>query len=91
MKGRTNEEGSDPVRDKRADDAGGLGQLECQGGTSRSEAETACRRQPAGRAKPGNNGAPRKRNMIEEILEPENLAAAWTAMPRQRPTTHGGA
>ena len=57
MKGRTNEEGSDPVRDKRADDAGGLGQLECQGGAK--------------------NGAPRKRNMIEEILEPENLAAAW--------------
>ena len=57
MKGRTNEEGSDPVRDKRADDAGGPGQLECQGG--------------------GRNGAPRERTMIEEILEPENLAAAW--------------
>ena len=57
MKGRTNEEGSDPVRDNRADDAGGLGQLECQGGAK--------------------NGTPRKRNMIEEILEPENLAAAW--------------
>jgi RNA-directed DNA polymerase len=57
VKGRTNEEGSDPARDKRADKAGRPGQLERQGGEK--------------------NGAPRKRTIIEEILEPENLAAAW--------------
>ena len=57
MKGRTNEEGSDPATDKRADDAGRRGQLERQGG--------------------GKHGTPREQTIIEQILDPENLAAAW--------------
>jgi len=36
----------------------------------------------------GRHGAPQERNMIEEILDPENLARAWTATARQR--THDG-
>ena len=32
----------------------------------------------------GKHGAPRVRNMMEEILDPENLARAWTATARQR-------
>ena len=50
MKGRTNEEGDDPVTDKPADDASRRGELESRDGGSRSEAETASRRLPEGRA-----------------------------------------
>lgn len=57
MKGRTNEEGIDPVKDGNADDAGRRGKPECRHG--------------------GKHGAPQERDMIEEILEPENLARAW--------------
>ncbi len=57
MKDRTNEEGIDPVTDKRADDASERGELESRDG--------------------GKHGAPQERTMIEEILDPENLAAAW--------------
>ena len=56
-KGRTDEEGFDPVTDKRADDASVRGELESRRG--------------------GKHGAPQERTMIEEILDPENLAAAW--------------
>ena len=52
MKGRTNEEGSDPATDKRADDAGRRGQLERQGGESRSEAETPAAGSPQGGRRP---------------------------------------
>ena len=57
MKGRTNEEGIDPVEDGSADDARRRGEAECRHG--------------------GKHGAPRERTMIEEILDPENLARAW--------------
>ena len=57
MKGRTNEEGVDPVTDKPADDASVRGELESRRG--------------------GKHGAPQERTMIEEILDPENLAEAW--------------
>jgi RNA-directed DNA polymerase len=77
MKGRTNEEGIDPATDKPTDDARRRGELESRDGGSRSEAETASHRLPGGRAQPGNHGAPQERNPIEEILEPENLSAAW--------------
>ena len=54
MKGRTNEEGDDPVTDKPTDDASVRGELESRCG--------------------GKHGTPRERTMIEEILDPENLA-----------------
>ena len=57
MKGRTNEEGDDPVADKSAHDASRQGELESRGG--------------------GKHGTPQEKTMIEEILEPENLAQAW--------------
>ena len=57
MKGRTNEEGIDPVTDGPTDDARRRGESESRDG--------------------GKHGAPRERTMIEEILEAENLAAAW--------------
>ena len=57
MKGRTDEEGVDPVTDKRADDASVQGELESRRG--------------------GKHGAPQERTMIEEVLDPENLARAW--------------
>ena len=57
MKGRTDEEGDDPVTDKPADNAGVRGELERRDG--------------------GKHGTPQERTMIEEILDPENLAAAW--------------
>ena len=57
MKGRTDEEGVDPVTDKRADDASVRGGLESRDG--------------------GKHGAPQERTMIEHVLDPENLAAAW--------------
>ena len=41
MKGRTDEEGIDPVTDKPAGTAGVRGGLECRGGGSRGAAETA--------------------------------------------------
>jgi hypothetical protein len=41
MKGRTDEEGIDPVTDKPAEDASVRGELESRDGGSRSEAETA--------------------------------------------------
>lgn len=30
----------------------------------------------------GKHGAPQERNQIEDILDPENLAQAWTATAR---------
>jgi len=84
MKGRTNEEGIDPVTDKPTDNARRRGELESRGGGSRSEAETASHRLPGGRAQPGNHGAPQERTMIEEILEPENLSAAWKRVKRNK-------
>jgi RNA-directed DNA polymerase len=57
MKGRTNEEGIDPVTDGPTDNARRRGQSESHCG--------------------GKHGAPQERTMIEEILEPENLAQAW--------------
>ena len=57
MKGRTNEEGIDPVTDKPTDNARRRGALESRDGEK--------------------HGAPQERNMIEEILEPENFGAAW--------------
>jgi len=57
VKGRTNEEGIDPVTDGPADDARRRGESESRHG--------------------GKHGAPQERTMIEEILEPENLAQAW--------------
>lgn len=56
MKGRTNEEGNDSVRDKRADDAGRRGQLESQGG-------------PDDVGGTGKHGAPREQTTMERILE----------------------
>ena len=56
-KGRTDEEGIDPVTDAPADDAGRRGMDESRCG--------------------GKHGAPQERTMIEEILDPQNLAAAW--------------
>jgi hypothetical protein len=49
VKGRTDEESHDPAQDMRTDDASRLGGHKCRRGESRSEAETACRRQPEGR------------------------------------------
>ena len=57
MKGRTDEEGIDPVTDERANDASRRGGLESRNG--------------------GKHGTPQERTMIEEILDPENLARAW--------------
>jgi hypothetical protein len=57
MKGRTDEEGIDPVKDKPTDDASVRGELESRRG--------------------GKNGDPQERTMIEQVLDPENLAAAW--------------
>ena len=57
MKGRTNEEGIDPVMDGQTEDA-----------RRRGESESHCG---------GKHGAPQERPMIEEILEPGNLAQAW--------------
>ena len=57
MKGRTDEEGIDPVTDKRTEDASERGELESRHG--------------------GKNGNPQERTMIEQVLDPENLAAAW--------------
>jgi retron-type reverse transcriptase len=57
MKGRTDEEGIDPVKDKTTDDASVRGELESRRG--------------------GKNGDPQERTMIEQVLDPENLAAAW--------------
>lgn len=57
MKGRTDEEGIDPVTDKRADDASVRGEIQSRDG--------------------GKHRAPQERTMIEQILDPENLAAAW--------------
>lgn len=63
MKGRTDEEGNDPVTDKPTDDASVRGELESRHG--------------------GKHGTPQERTtMIERVLDPENLAAAWTAMAR---------
>lgn len=64
MKGRTNEEGIDPVKDGNADETGWRGKSEGRHG--------------------GKHGAPQERTRIEEILEPENLARAWTATARKR-------
>ena len=64
MKGRTNEEGIDPVTDGPTDDARRRGESESQHG--------------------GTHGAPQERTMIEEILEPENLSAAWKRVKRNR-------
>ena len=63
-KGRTNEEGIDPVTDKPTDDASRLGELERRYG--------------------GEHGAPQERTMIEEILEPENLAQAWKRVKQNK-------
>lgn len=57
VKGRTNEEGSDPAKDMRADTASGRG-----------ERESLCG---------GKHGDSRDETMMERILAPENLAAAW--------------
>jgi RNA-directed DNA polymerase len=57
MKGRTDEEGVDPVTDKPTEDASVRGELESRCG--------------------GKHGAPQERTMIEEVLDPENLARAW--------------
>ena len=57
VKGRTNEEGIDPVTDGPTDDARRRGESESRYG--------------------GKHGAPQEQTMIEEILEPENLAQAW--------------
>jgi RNA-directed DNA polymerase len=57
MKGRTDEEGIDPVKDKPTDDASVRGELESRRGRK--------------------NGDPQERTMIEQVLDPENLAAAW--------------
>jgi RNA-directed DNA polymerase len=57
VKGRTNEEGSDPATDGPTDNARRRGESESRHG--------------------GKHGAPQERTMIEEILEPENLAQAW--------------
>ncbi len=62
MKGRTNEEGIDPVTDGPTDDARRRGESESHSG--------------------GKHGAPQERTMIEEILEPENLSAAWKRVKR---------
>jgi hypothetical protein len=60
MKGRTNEEGIDPVMDGPTDNARRRGEPESRHGRT--------------------HGAPQERTMIEEILELENLSAAWTAL-----------
>jgi RNA-directed DNA polymerase len=57
MKGRTDEEGIDPVTDKPTDDASVRGELESRDG--------------------GKHGDPQERTMMEVILDPSNLAAAW--------------
>lgn len=85
MKGRTNEEGIDPAGDESVDDAGWRDGLEGSGGGNGSASgHSLPAGQPGGRAQPGNHGAPQVRNMIEEILDPGNLARAWTATARQR-------
>jgi RNA-directed DNA polymerase len=58
MKGRTDEEGFDPVTDKQTDNASVRGELESRDG--------------------GKHGNPQeRRTMIEEVLDPQNLATAW--------------
>jgi RNA-directed DNA polymerase len=64
MKGRTNEEGIDPVTDGPTDDARRRGESESQHGEKQ--------------------GAPQERTMIEEILDPENLSAAWKRVKRNK-------
>ncbi len=63
-KGRTDEEGVDPVTDKPAEDASVRGELESRCG--------------------GKHGTPQERTMIEEILDPENLAEAWKRVRRNK-------
>jgi hypothetical protein len=92
MKDRTNEEGIDPVTDGPTDDARRRGESESRDGGSRSAAETASPRLPAGRAKPGNHGAPQGRTMIEEILEPERPKGRASAIPKKaKPSRMDGA
>lgn len=57
MKGRTEQEGSDPAKDTRANTA-----------RRRGERESLCG---------GKHGDPQAANMMERILAPGNLAAAW--------------
>ena len=57
MKDRTNEEGSDPVTETRADNARRRGERESRRG--------------------GKHGDPQERTMMEQVLDPENLALAW--------------
>ena len=64
VKGRTNEEGIDPVTDGPTDNARRRGESESRHG--------------------GTHGAPQERTMIEEILEPENLSAAWKRVKRNK-------
>ena len=64
MKGRTNEEGINPVTDGPTDNARRRGESESRHG--------------------GKHGAPQERTMIGEILEPENLSAAWKRVKRNK-------
>ncbi len=62
MKDRTNEEGIAP---------------RCAAAATDKPTENARRRGALESRDGGKHGTPQERNMIEEILEPENFAAAW--------------
>ena len=64
MKGQTNQEGTDPVKEKRADNASRRGARESRHG--------------------GKHGDPQERSMMEQILDPENLAEAWKRVKANR-------
>jgi RNA-directed DNA polymerase len=79
MKDRTDEEGIDPAMDAPADDAGRRGMDENAPARQRAIPSEGIWRSltKEGNRRGGKHGDPRARTMIEEILDPENLAAAW--------------